>query len=975
MDKSLRALCDALKKTISQLKPQQQALSFLLLAGKSQQGKTTLLRQSQLEHVTITSENGADIYYNQHGIILELSESWLNQSNNLLQYTLKQINRCHHTVKISGIILCVDINTLLQTDPLHIAKQNQAHAQLIERFGVSIGYPLDAAILFTKLDTLAGFCDFFQYEHASDLEKPFGFSVPPPTPQKKLVDQYRTEFNRFIETLGQQVLNKIHPARSGIKRTLIREFPLQLASLHPLIQPLIKCISPRLFHLQALYFTSAEQGGISLDRLNKKIQHEYALTVQDQFPQSLNYRAYFIEGALRAMQMQTKRQPSAITPTHKWISGLITSATLLALVNISHNYLASVQRLDEASKELIAYDALTKQPNKTASATYHLIKASNVLNQIAAQGMVLPTVEQLKTNVKHNAQQNIQHNFLPTMLTQLEQTLSNPQQSHIARYQALKIYFMLAEPQHFNETEVTTWFRQHWQTNNKPAEVQKKLALLKRILQEPRQLITINQQLVSDTRNYLNALPVSYLYYSLAKSTFPKNTQSITVKGFNLANNAIPLYLTKPGFQQIITEMPNTVKQLQAENWVLARQDLHELPLLLEQAYCYEYVVWWQNFMRKSHPIHAQDYQQARQLAQELHQSDALNKLVNLVHQHISPELNDSTSLFNREVASKFTEFSLMSHSSINQITTTLNELERFLSTLAIVNDQGKTAFNLAKARFLGENRSNPLSALYAQAQQLPEPVSIWAKQLADDTWVSLIADARNYINQQWQQVVFPAYQSTIANRYPFDAHQTQEIAMADFNRFFAAHGILNTFVDDYLAPFLDRSNPQWTLKEMDSYVLPISNEMINELIRANVITHMFFPNQNGESQIEFSLQKLNLDPIVSSLRLSIGDTKLMDTQSSAESDTTFHWPQTNARLILNSIEGKHYELEESGVWAFFKMLQKVNVLVDEQDSANLQILFEVNGNSGRYLLKTQNQVNPFIPGILNGFSLTDAVV
>jgi len=67
--------------------------------------------------------------------------------------------------------------------------------------------------------------------------------------------------------------------------------------------------------------------------------------------------------------------------------------------------------------------------------------------------------------------------------------------------------------------------------------------------------------------------------------------------------------------------------------------------------------------------------------------------------------------------------------------------------------------------------------------------------------------------------------------------------------------------------------------------------------------------------------------------------------------------------------------LHQKGAWALFKLLEKVNVLVDEQDSSSLQILFEVNSNSGRYLLKTQNRVNPFTPGILNGFTLSDAVV
>ena len=52
-----------------------------------------------------------------------------------------------------------------------------------------------------------------------------------------------------------------------------------------------------------------------------------------------------------------------------------------------------------------------------------------------------------------------------------------------------------------------------------------------------------------------------------------------------------------------------------------------------------------------------------------------------------------------------------------------------------------------------------------------------------------------------------------------------------------------------------------------------------------------------------------------------------------------------------------------------------MNVLIDEEDGSSLQILFEVNGNSGRYLLKTTNKVNPFTPGILNGFSLNEVLV
>jgi type VI protein secretion system component VasK len=358
---------------------------------------------------------------------------------------------------------------------------------------------------------------------------------------------------------------------------------------------------------------------------------------------------------------------------------------------------------------------------------------------------------------------------------------------------------------------------------------------------------------------------------------------------------------------------------------------------------------------------------------QALHQSDAISKLIELIQKQTSPELGENAALFNQQVASKFTDLSLMTHSAALDVAMSMNDLEKFLTTLSVVNDQGRTAFTLAKARFEGDNLANPLSTLYTHVHQLPDPIATWSKQVADDTWFILINEARNHINQQWQQTVMRDYQYTIARRYPFDATQTQEVAIPDFDRFFSRHGVLNNFVEQYLKPFIDTSQPQWQLKELNNYVLPISADMINELIRANVISNMFFAEQSETSKIEFSLQKLTLDPVVSNLQLIIGNSKLSDTQDS-ENLTHFQWPQANAKLTLNSIEGKHYELEELGPWAFFKMLQKVNVLVDEQDSSNLQILFEVNGNSGRYALKTQNQINPFIPGILNGFVLNESI-
>ncbi len=976
MDYSLQALCDALKKVINQLKPQHHPISFILLIGKNQQGKTTLLRQSHYEHMNVSLERCADIYYTQDSIILELSESWLTHGKNNISYTLKHINKCHSLLKINGVILCVDVKELFIAEPLELIELTKNHTRLLEQFGVGLGYRIETSIIFTKLDVLAGFCEFFQQEHASELCKAFGFSLNETNHLTQLNDIYNIQFDHFIEVLGQRVIHKIHPARSSLKRTLIREFPLQLACLRTPIQTLIHTISPKLFHLTDIYFTSAEQGCVSLDRLNKKIQLEYGLTVQDQFPQSINYQAYYIEGALRAFHNKTKRIALPKTNrAHKLTLTALATVLGVSLTWIGQQHQHTDQILDEVSKDLLTYDALADNNKKRTSALFHLTHASEQLDNIpyTYNSLSKNAIQELKEKLQVDAKQHFKGRFLPNLLTEIEHTITDNQHSPVTRYNALKIYLMLAEPKHLSQPDIEAWFRQHWSKSSQ-SSLQKKLTLLNDALRQPMQPMTINSRIVTDARNYLNALPATYLYYSLAKLSFPQEKRLLNIDGFILANKELPVYLTKAGFDNVINSIPELTSRLKADNWVLARQDLNDLESLLQQAYCYEYVSWWQNFMRHSNPIHTKDYQQAMQLAQVLTKSNAITTLVKLIQQETSPKSDMNAALFNQSIANKFTELSFMSHSAVDNLTLTLSDLERFLETLSVVNDQGQTAFTLTKARFQEDTLNNPLTTLYNSAQQLREPVSGWAKQIADDTWFTLIRDCKQYINQQWQNTVLYDYKHTIAQRFPFDTSSNTDISVADFDRFFATHGVLNDFINQYLKPFIDTSKPEWALKESNNYVLPISENVINELIRANIVTNMFFSNQDKQSKIEFSLQKLSLDPIVASLRLSIGENTVMDSQNTS-SMKHFSWPEPNAKLLLKSIEGKQYELEESGPWAFFKMLQKVNVIVDDEDPSSLQILFEINGNSGRYLLKTENAVNPFIPGILNGFNLPDVIV
>ena len=975
MDKSLQTLCSALKKIFYQLKPQNNPISFVLLTGKSGQGKTTLLRQSKLSHYPMDLENKATIFYNKRGVILELGDYWLNRSDNLLSTTLKQLNHCHSSIKISGFLLCIDSGELLAVEPNQLFEHCKQHILWLHRFGVALGHRVNLGVIFSKLDTLAGFSEFFQSEHHNELQKPLGFSLNHESARNQFIDHFKHQFNAMLETLGQQIINKLHPARSTVKRTLIREFPLQLAGLRVPTQAIVQGISPRLFQLQAIYFTSAEQGGVSLDRLNKKIQHEYALVVQDQFPQSNNYRPYFIEGAIRAFQDLTKYSQPSMPEKHKVFAVATVATVALLLSGLVYQHVSTSRLLDETSRELINYETLLNQKDRGASALYHLSQAEATLNSVRASPFSSGFIGQLKSQLHNNTKLHMQEEFLPEVLGSLQEIILNGAETPFHRYQALKVYLMLGQPEHFSETEVTAWFNEYWHKKNLTQSSEHQLLLLKKALQQPMQPIALNWELVRDSRNYLNALPPTYLYYSLAKNSFPQEKHAINGQGFDLAYKEIPVYYTKAGFNQVMAVLPQLSKQLMQENWVLAREDRLNLAPQLEEAYMTEYAAWWQNFIHHTRPHRYQSYKQGQALTQLLVHDHTIPTLVQFIQKETGPDpdTGDYAKRFNAKIANQFTAINLVATSAVTYLSQTIAELDRFLTTLSLVDDQGRTIFELTKARFINSNSVDPLSTLYNRAHQLPEPVSQWAKQIADDTWFMFINGSKQYVNLQWQKQVYSVYEATISHRFPFDATSEKDISIVDFERFFNPNGTLTQFVNNYLKPFMDTSNAQWQNKELNDYVLPISENLVNEFMRANVITKMFFPQNTSTSQIEFSLQKIELDPVVADLQLTIGDSMLTDSQSS-ESFTSFNWPASDAKLVLKSIDGNHYELLETGPWAFFKLLQKVNVIVDPSDSASLQILFEVNGNSGRYLLKTQNQINPFSPGILAGFNLYQAL-
>ncbi|MCX7115894.1 MAG: type IVB secretion system protein IcmF [Gammaproteobacteria bacterium] len=974
MDESLKQVCIALKSVFSMLKPATKPLAFVLLIGRTHQGKSTLLKYSGLKLYPL-KHPAISLLYHDDGVVLEICESWLSQTPCLLSAILKRFNRVHPAVRISGLVLCMDVQGFVDAD-VDVAKEESIkHVQWLKRFVSALNYPVEVAVFLTKGDVLAGFVPFFQSEYPSEFLKPLGFSIDNQLPLPLALKHYRQQYERLVENLVRQVLPKLQAVRSSAQRTLIREFPLQLASLQASLQGLVELLLKEGIALSGLYWMSADSREHHVDRIHQRIAGDYELGLPVNLSDFRPQPAYFVQGALESVLVYTKQLPlTAARPWRLMLGGMLGLFVLLIGI-VSYGSFKTASLLDQTSQELLAYDLLVKSGQKPTAAAYHLTQALRSLQSIPYPMKKSQTVQQLKTLISTHSQQTLQHRFLPQLLQTLEIQMRSSHATQQARYEALKTYLRFVEPNHFSAPLIREWFAHYWQ-DYPPASPEKARALLDEVLSHPIKGIERNQALITDIRNYLNALPAGYFYYLLAKKQLEASSSPLHFAGVTLSHPELPAIYTKVAFQSTLQQLEQVASQLREENWVLARVDLDELPALLQQAYCFEYVTFWKQLMKQSTLTPMHSFQEGRHLAEELVNEKSISKLIDLVKLHTTPYSSalSQAQLFNEKIASQFTSVHFLSQRALRDLNQSIRELENFLATLSIVHDDGQTAFAFTKARFQGETSSDSLSLLYQRVSALPQPLSEWVKQLSDGVWSMLIQQSRLYLNARWQAQVMSVYTQKIAHRFPFDVAQTEEVKLDDFEAFFAPSGILETFAAEYIKPFIDTSHPQWKAKERDGLMMPVSEDMMSELIRANVISNMFFPQGVAKSQVVFSLEKVTLDPVVFHLLLMVGKTTLEDDQSS-HSTIDFHWPATDALLKIDSIEGGHYSLEEQGVWAFFKMLQKVNVLVDADDASTLQILFEINGNAGRYVLKTQNQINPFSPGILDGFILKNALV
>ncbi|MNM88884.1 hypothetical protein D3C81_1011070 [compost metagenome] len=265
------------------------------------------------------------------------------------------------------------------------------------------------------------------------------------------------------------------------------------------------------------------------------------------------------------------------------------------------------------------------------------------------------------------------------------------------------------------------------------------------------------------------------------------------------------------------------------------------------------------------------------------------------------------------------------------------------------------------------------IQRLRSSAARLPQPLGNWLVLLAEDSWMLVLSDAYDYLNQRYQSELYAVYQNSLRQRYPFSADSESDVALADFREFFKAQGVADSFFERYLKPFVSGSAGEYRLRRLEGRGLPLSSEFLAQMSHAQTIRRSFFAENPNEPQVLFKLEPYSLDSSLGRADFRLGDQQL-EYRHGPIVPAAFHWPSEadngQTSLVVEELGGRKLGIRKnSGPWSLFRLLDLMAVGYHSGRDV-LLVKASIGGRRANYLLHSQRAPNPFDIARLRDFKL-----
>ncbi|MAK47695.1 type VI secretion system membrane subunit TssM [Marinobacter sp.] len=461
----------------------------------------------------------------------------------------------------------------------------------------------------------------------------------------------------------------------------------------------------------------------------------------------------------------------------------------------------------------------------------------------------------------------------------------------------------------------------------------------------------------------------------------------------------IPALLTREGLEKWFLRKSGSVTELAlVDAWVLGRRDnvdfskADEARLLasLQTLYAEHYAEAWRTALSRIDIQRFEDLNHGVRILESLTSGhEPLASLLRQVRHNTrlvpsaegesaaARELLEQSPHFRmlQDIERQFAELNQLTRENgdqptgLEQIMLVVRELHEYMRNIQEAPDKGKAALAAARAR-MGLQGADPIFTLQRMADNQPEPLNRLLTRLATESWRVVLDQAVAQLEREWYREVYQPFQQNLARHYPFNPDSGRDVALQDFERFFAPGGVLDAFYQDNLKLFLEDHPKQVGDARRAGLV---RGAVLTSLENADRIRRAYF-TRGGSLDVEFALEPLNLSANKRRSVVNV-DGQLVEFSHGPRQSIPLVWPNTlrdsvESRITLVPVQVNRSprSLSESGPWALFRLLDKADIT--GVSSSAVDVRFRVDDGEMRYRLHAASNTNPFTEQLLAGYRI-----
>ncbi|GBO84193.1 type VI secretion system membrane subunit TssM [Marinobacter salsuginis] len=461
----------------------------------------------------------------------------------------------------------------------------------------------------------------------------------------------------------------------------------------------------------------------------------------------------------------------------------------------------------------------------------------------------------------------------------------------------------------------------------------------------------------------------------------------------------IPALLTREGLEKWFLRKSGSVTELAlVDAWVLGRRDnvefskADEARLLasLQTLYAEHYAEAWRTALSRIDIQRFEDLNHGVRILESLISGhEPLASLLGQVRHNTrlvpsgqgesaaARELLEQSPHFRmlQDIERQFAELNQLTRDNgdqptgLEQIMLVVGELHEYIRNIQEAPDKGKAALVAARAR-MGLQGADPIFTLQRMADNQPEPLNRLLTRLATESWRVVLDQAVAQLEREWYREVYQPFQQNLARHYPFNPDSGRDVALQDFERFFAPGGVLDAFYQDNLKLFLE-DHPEQVGDARRAGL--VRGAVLTSLENADRIRRAYF-TRGGSLDVEFALEPLNLS---ANKRRSVVNVvgQLVEFSHGPRQSIPLVWPNTlrdsvESRITLVPVQVNRSprSLSENGPWALFRLLDKADIT--GVSSSAVDVRFRVDDGDMRYRLHAASNTNPFTQQLLAGYRI-----